>query len=69
MSVCENSDEIDMSKAYHNLYLSGEYTNMSPTQKVLICASLGFDKDLGCVVKLRGKSEDEILTYDFVNAL
>ena len=64
MSVCNNSDEIDMSKNFHTLYLSGLYMNV--TQVCLICL-IGFNKD-GCVIKLRAKSEDDALTYSVVNA-
>jgi len=36
---------------------------------VLLICRIGFDKEQGCVVKIRAKSDDKILGDDVINAL
>jgi coatomer subunit gamma len=49
MSVCDNSDKINVTEKAHNLLLSGLFLNK---EMVLVRAIIGFNNEYGCVLKV-----------------
>ncbi len=59
MSVCEDSQKINVTEKVHNLLLSGIFNDQ---HKVLVRGQIGFNQEYGCVIKLTVRSLDEQVT-------
>lgn len=57
MSVCEQSQKVDVTQKVHNLFLSGLFYG---EYQVYVRGQIGFNQEYGCVIKLtvRSLSED-----------
>jgi len=66
MTVCENSDSININNKYHSLLLSGSYLGVS---ELLLHAIIGFDANLGCVMKLKSLSNDGVLASNILETV
>lgn len=59
MSVCDNSDRIDMTEKVHNLSLSGLFQG---NEHVLVKAQIGFNQEHGCVIRVAARSKNAIVS-------
>jgi coatomer protein complex subunit gamma len=66
MTVCDNTDSININNKYHSLLLSGLYLGQS---ELLLNAMIGFNNEMGCVMKLRSNSKDEVLAANILDTV
>ena len=66
MSVCENTDRVNVTEKVHNLLLSGMFMG---AEMVLVRAMLGFNQEYGCVLKLTVRSTNEIVSHTVLEAI
>jgi len=55
MSVCEDSDRINVTEKAHNLCLSGLFLGKAP---VLLVAKIGVNAEYGCVSRIVVRSKN-----------
>ncbi|CAD8045387.1 unnamed protein product [Paramecium sonneborni] len=64
--VCDNSDQIQIQNKFHTLLLSGKYLD---NKNALVICQIGFQQNIGCVLKIKSKSEDDNLSTNIVETL
>ena len=66
MSVCENSDKINVTEKFHNLLMNGLFIG---SETILVRAQIGFNAEYGCVLKVTIRSLNPIISNTLLEAI
>jgi coatomer protein complex subunit gamma len=66
MTVCEQSDIINVTEKMHLLLLSGHFM---ASEHVLVRAQIGFNQEYGCVLKLTVRCTNKVIAQTILEAV
>jgi coatomer protein complex subunit gamma len=66
MTVCDNSDRVNVTEKVHNLLLAGMFMGK---ELVLVRGQIGFNQEYGCVLKMTVRSTNEVVSHTVLEAI